>query len=149
MELPGYQKKKKTPLAYRCLSPISHNMAHGSDKCSTFFSNFVFLSRSMQAKFKTKSAAIMAIFFSLTTPVGAAIGIAISSSYNENSPPALVVEGTFNGLADGILIYMALVDLLAEDFMNPRVQTNLKIQLWVNVSLLLGAGCMSLLGRWA
>ncbi|KAB1216866.1 Zinc transporter 1 [Morella rubra] len=102
-----------------------------------------------QAKFKTKSAAIMAIFFSLTTPVGAAIGIGISSSYNENSPLALIVEGTFNGLAAGILIYMALVDLLAEDFMNPRVQTNLKIQLWVNVSLLLGAGCMSLLGRWA
>lgn len=103
----------------------------------------------MQAKFKSRSAAIMAIFFSLTTPVGIGIGIGISSTYNENSQTALIVEGTLNALAAGILIYMALVDLLAEDFMNPRVQSNLRIQLGANVSLLIGAGCMSLLAKWA
>ncbi|KAB1216867.1 Zinc transporter 1 [Morella rubra] len=102
-----------------------------------------------QAKFETKSAAIMATFFSLTTPLGAVIGIGISSTYNENSPTSLIVEGTFNGLASGILIYMALVDLLAADFMNPRLQNNFKLQLWVNAALLLGAGCMSLLAKWA
>lgn len=91
----------------------------------------------------------MAIFFSLTTPVGIAIGIGISSTYNGNSKTALIVEGTFNALAAGILIYMSLVDLLAADFMNPRVKQNLKIQIGLNVSLLLGAGCMSLLAKWA
>lgn len=44
---------------------------------------------------------------------------------------------------------MALVDLLAADFMNPRVQTNASLQIGVNVSLLLGAGLMSLLAKWA
>ncbi|GMY33149.1 zinc transporter 1-like [Fagus crenata] len=68
------------------------------------------------------SAAIMSIFFSLTTPVGIAIGIGASSTYKDNSPTDLIVEGTFNALAAGILIFMALVDLLAADFMNPRVQ---------------------------
>jgi zinc transporter 1/2/3 len=91
----------------------------------------------------------MAIFFSLTTPVGIAVGMGISTTYNDNSPTALIVEGTFNALAAGILIYMALVDLLAHDFMNPRVQNNLRLQLGVNISLLLGAGCMSLLAKWA
>ena len=91
----------------------------------------------------------MSIFISLTTPVGIAIGIGVSSTYKDNSPTALIVEGTFNALAAGILIYMALVDLLAEDFMNPRVQKNVKIQLGTNVSLLLGAGCMSVLAKWA
>ncbi|XP_048228578.1 zinc transporter 1 [Ricinus communis] len=102
-----------------------------------------------QAKFKSRSTAIMAVFFSLTTPIGIAIGIAISSVYKENSPTALIVEGIFNSASAGILIYMALVDILAADFMSPRMQTNFMIQLGANASLLLGAGCMSVLAKWA
>ncbi|KAM1032332.1 hypothetical protein ACFX2I_035927 [Malus domestica] len=102
-----------------------------------------------KAQFKSHSAAIMATFFSLTTPVGIAVGVGISTVYNVNSPTALIVEGTSNAAAGGILIYMALVDLLAADFMNPRMQGNLKIQLGAYSSLLLGTGCMSLLAKWA
>ncbi|XP_075646211.1 zinc transporter 1-like [Castanea sativa] len=102
-----------------------------------------------QAQFKTRSAAIMATFFSLTTPVGIAIGIGISSVYNENGPTSLIVEGIFDAASAGILIYMALVDLLAADFMSPRVQNSLRIQFGANASLLLGAGCMSVLAKWA
>ncbi|XP_021912231.1 zinc transporter 1-like [Carica papaya] len=102
-----------------------------------------------QAKFKSRSTAIMAIFFSLTTPVGIAIGIGISSIYNTNSAASMAVEGVFNSASSGILIYMALVDLLAADFMNPRLQNNLRLQLGANFSLLLGTGCMSVLAKWA
>ncbi|KAI4323259.1 hypothetical protein L6164_022879 [Bauhinia variegata] len=102
-----------------------------------------------QAEFKSRSTAIMATFFSLTTPIGIAIGIGISSVYKQNSPTSLIVEGVFNSASAGILIYMALVDLLAADFMNPRMQNNLKLQLGANLSLLLGAGCMSVLAKWA
>lgn len=102
-----------------------------------------------QAKFKSKSIATMVLFFSLTTPVGIGIGMGISSVYNENSPTALIVEGIFNSASAGILIYMALVDLLAADFMNPRMQSNLRLQLGANISLLLGSGSMSLLAKWA
>uniref|UniRef100_A0A2P2N0U7 Zinc/iron transporter n=1 Tax=Rhizophora mucronata TaxID=61149 RepID=A0A2P2N0U7_RHIMU len=102
-----------------------------------------------QARFKSRAVAIMSLFFSLTTPVGIVIGIGISSRYNENSPTALIVEGLFNSASAGILIYMALVDLLAADFMNPKVQSNGKLQFGVNVFLLLGAGLMALLAKWA
>uniref|UniRef100_A0A5B7BTV5 Putative zinc transporter 1-like n=1 Tax=Davidia involucrata TaxID=16924 RepID=A0A5B7BTV5_DAVIN len=102
-----------------------------------------------QAKFKAQAITVMSIFFSLTTPIGIAIGFGISSIYNENSPTALIVEGIFNSASAGILIYMALVDLLAADFMNPRMQSNFKLQLGANLSLLLGSGCMSLLAKWA
>lgn len=91
----------------------------------------------------------MATFFSLTVPMGIAIGIGISSIFNENSPNTLIVEGVFNAAASGILIYMSLVDLLAADFMNPRMQNNFKLQLGSNIALLLGSGCMSLLAKWA
>ncbi|KAG5237321.1 metal transport family protein [Salix suchowensis] len=102
------------------------------------------------ARLNSTSMAIMAAFFSLTTPAGIAVGIGISSIYNENSPTALIVEGIFNAASAGILIYMALVDLLAADFMSPRMKSSLgRIQLGANVSLLLGAGCMSFLAKWA
>ncbi|KAL6198670.1 hypothetical protein ACLB2K_028459 [Fragaria x ananassa] len=102
-----------------------------------------------QAKFKSKAIATMVLFFSLTTPIGIAVGMGVSSFYKENSSTALIVEGVFNSASTGILIYMALVDLLAADFMNPRMQGNLRIQLGANLSLLLGSGCMSLLAKWA
>ncbi|KAK7320240.1 hypothetical protein VNO77_29545 [Canavalia gladiata] len=102
-----------------------------------------------QAKFKRRAVIIMALFFALTTPVGIAIGMGITEFYNENSKTALIVEGILNAASAGILIYMSLVDLLAADFMNPKVQASGRLQIGVNVFLLLGAGCMSLLAKWA
>ncbi|KAG8387084.1 hypothetical protein BUALT_Bualt03G0216500 [Buddleja alternifolia] len=102
-----------------------------------------------QAKFNSRTVAIMALFFALTTPVGIAIGIVISHNYSETGSTAVIVEGVFNSASAGILIYMALVDLLSADFMSPRMQNNGKLQLWANASLLLGAGCMSVLAYWA
>ncbi|XP_074297774.1 zinc transporter 1-like [Silene latifolia] len=102
-----------------------------------------------QASFKSASTLCMAIFFSVTTPVGIAIGIGITNVYNENSPTALIVQGLLDAIAAGILIYMALVDLLAQDFMNPKVQSNKRLFLGANIALLLGAGFMALLAIWA
>ncbi|CAL9096752.1 unnamed protein product [Musa textilis] len=104
----------------------------------------------VQAKFNPRSAATMGLFFSLTTPVGVAVGMGLSSAYDENSPTALIVEGLLNSASAGILIYMSLVDLLAQDFMNPRVQSKGRpLQVGINISLLAGAGLMSLLAKWA
>ncbi|KAA8547488.1 hypothetical protein F0562_003917 [Nyssa sinensis] len=102
-----------------------------------------------QAKFKPSAVAVMALFFCLTTPVGIVIGIGITNVYKENSPTALIVEGILNAASAGILIYMALVDLLAADFMNAKMQNNRMLQLGANVSLLIGAALMSLLAKWA
>lgn len=101
-----------------------------------------------QAKYKIRAITIMILFFSLTTPSGIAIGISISKVYHEHSPKALIVEGALNSASAGILIYMALVDLLAADFMNPKLQTKFKLQLVTHFALLLGACSMSVLARW-
>nr|XP_023885679.1 zinc transporter 8-like [Quercus suber]POE69338.1 zinc transporter 5 [Quercus suber] len=102
-----------------------------------------------QAKFKSKAVAIMSLFFSLTTPVGIIIGLAISNVYSESSPTALIVQGVFDSASAGILIYMALVDLLAADFMSERMQNNGRLQIGANVALLLGTGLMTFLAKWA
>ncbi|XP_021732009.1 zinc transporter 1-like [Chenopodium quinoa] len=105
----------------------------------------------VQASFKSASTLCMALFFSLTTPVGIAIGIGLSMSnvYKNNSPTALIIQGLLNSVAAGILIYMALVDLLAQDFMSPKLQTNTRLFFGVNLTLLLGAGFMAVLAYWA
>ncbi|KAJ8493295.1 hypothetical protein OPV22_015016 [Ensete ventricosum] len=103
----------------------------------------------VQANFRTKSSIMMAVFFSLTAPIGIAVGTGISFVYNETSSTALIVEGVFNAASAGILVYMSLVDLLAADFTNPRMQSNGKLQLGAHLALLLGAGLMSLLAKWA
>lgn len=103
----------------------------------------------MQAELKSLSVIIMGALFSLTTPIGIVIGIIVTNSYDENSSTALIVEGVLNSASAGILIYMALVDLLSPDFMNPRLQKNKMLLIGSNVSLLLGAGLMSLLAKWA
>ncbi|KAF7842537.1 fe(2+) transport protein 1-like [Senna tora] len=103
----------------------------------------------LQAEYKTLKKVIMVFFFSVTTPFGIAIGIAMSTTYKENSPSALITVGLLNASSAGLLIYMALVDLLAADFMGPRLQNNLKLQIKSYVAVFLGAGGMSLMAKWA
>lgn len=90
----------------------------------------------------------MVFSFSATTPFGIALGIGLSKLYRENSPTALIVEGLLNASSAGLLNYMALVDL-ASDFMGPKLQDSMKLQMWAYVAVLLGAGGMSLMAKLA
>ncbi|CAN0843619.1 Zinc transporter 3 [Linum grandiflorum] len=65
--------------------------------------------------------------------------------YKENSPTALIVVRSFNSASAGILVYLALVYLLAADFMNPKIQSSGRLQISLHIALMLGAGFMSIL----
>ncbi|KAL5836207.1 hypothetical protein ACOSQ3_015761 [Xanthoceras sorbifolium] len=114
-----------------------------------FFEGFALGGCISQAQFKTQSATIMACFFAITTPLGISIGTAIASVYNPNSPGALIVEGVLDSVSAGILVYMALVDLIAADFLSKRMSCNFRLQVVSYFMLFLGAGLMSLLAIWA
>ncbi|KAL8130009.1 hypothetical protein V2J09_019164 [Rumex salicifolius] len=103
----------------------------------------------LQAEYKLKMKATMVAFFSTTTPFGIALGMGLLNVYNENSPTALIVVGVLNAISSGLLIYMALVDLLAADFMSPKLQSNIRLQLWGYLAVCFGMGCMSLMAKWA
>ncbi|XP_022847713.1 fe(2+) transport protein 1-like [Olea europaea var. sylvestris] len=103
----------------------------------------------LQAEYKLMKKAIMAFFFSVTTPFGIALGLALSTTYKENSPRALITVGLLNASSAGLLVYMALVDLLASDFMGKKLQGSIKLQIKSYVAVLLGAGGMSLMAKWA
>ncbi|KAI9192865.1 hypothetical protein LWI28_028679 [Acer negundo] len=114
-----------------------------------FFEGFALGGCISQAQFKTRSATIMACFFAITTPLGIGIGTSIASVYNPNSSGALIVEGILDSMSAGILVYMALVDLIAADFLSKRMSCNFRLQVVSYFMLFLGAGLMSLLAIWA
>lgn len=103
----------------------------------------------LQAEYNLLKKVLMAVFFSITTPFGIALGLALSNTYKENSPTALITVGLLNASSAGLLIYMALVDLLAADFMGQKLQASIRLQVKCYVAVLLGAGGMSLMAKWA
>ncbi|KAF8049676.1 hypothetical protein N665_2151s0004 [Sinapis alba] len=103
----------------------------------------------LQAEYTTVKKFVMAFFFAVTTPFGITLGIALSSVYKENSPTALITVGLLNACSAGLLIYMALVDLLAAEFMGSMLQGSVKLQLICVGAALLGCGGMSILAKWA
>lgn len=114
-----------------------------------FFEGFALGGCIAQASFKKKSMVIMACFFALTTPGGIAAGIGVASFYNPASVRALIVEGILDSISAGILIYMALVDLIAADFMSKRMRCNVRLQVVSYFALFLGAALMASLAVWS
>ncbi|KAF9614179.1 hypothetical protein IFM89_015687 [Coptis chinensis] len=113
-----------------------------------FFEGFALGGCISQAQYKKVLSTVMACFFAITTPAGIGLGIGISSMYNQNSARALVVEGILDSISAGILIYMALVDLIAADFLSKKISCNLRLQVVSYCTLFLGASLMSLLAIW-
>ncbi|XP_006415352.2 probable zinc transporter 10 [Eutrema salsugineum] len=103
----------------------------------------------LQAEYGWVKKAVMAFFFAVTTPFGVALGMALSKTYKENSPDSLITVGLLNASSAGLLIYMALVDLLAADFMGQKMQRSIKLQLKSYAAVLLGAGGMAVMAKWA
>ncbi|KAL0692997.1 hypothetical protein Bca4012_060177 [Brassica carinata] len=102
-----------------------------------------------EAEYTNVKKFVMAFFFAVTTPFGIALGIALSSVYKDNSLTALITVGLLNACSAGLLIYMALVDLLAAEFMGSMLQGSVKLQLVCFGAALLGCGGMSVLAKWA
>jgi zinc transporter 1/2/3 len=92
-----------------------------------------------------------AVAYALVTPLGVAIGLAVRTSYNEDSATANYVTGTFDSISSGILLYTGLVELLAHEFIfNEKMRKAPLAKVFLAIGqMLAGAGIMALLGRWA
>lgn len=104
------------------------------------------------ADFGTNVTVMMCVMFSVTTPLGIVAGMVMNSisGYDENNPKALILEGLFGSASSGILVYMALVDLIAAEFLNSKkLKSNSILMSAAYLLLVLGAGSMSLLALWA
>ncbi|CAF3395551.1 unnamed protein product [Rotaria socialis] len=100
-----------------------------------------------------QSIILMVVVFVLTTPVGIAIGIGIHfTAYNPDSVAALLINGILDSVSAGILIYVALVNLITVE-MGPGARSfhslTKRLKLLYFVSLYAGVAAMAVVGRWA
>ncbi|KAF2025290.1 Zinc/iron permease [Setomelanomma holmii] len=93
----------------------------------------------------------LVVAFGTTAPIGQAIGLFTRGSYDPNSAFGLIIVGVFNAISSGLLIYAALVDLLAEDFLSEEAQHTLKgkDKTMAFIYVLMGAAGMATVGAFA
>ena len=91
---------------------------------------------------------VLALGFALSTPLGIAAGIGAKPN---NTNTQKLVNGIFDAISAGILMYTGLVELLAHEFMfNPHMRkASLGIKLFAFGCVAGGAGLMALLAKWA
>ncbi|PHH86585.1 hypothetical protein CDD83_10017 [Cordyceps sp. RAO-2017] len=91
---------------------------------------------------------VLAAGFALSTPVGIAAGIGARPA---NAATQKLVNGIFDSISAGILMYTGLVELLAHELMfNPEMRrAPLRVQLYAYACVASGVALMALLAKWA
>ncbi|KAF0694323.1 hypothetical protein As57867_014742, partial [Aphanomyces stellatus] len=115
-----------------------------------FFEGVAVGTSSVSAFSSVRTSIYTAIGFSLTTPIGIAIGMAINGSYSDTSSASLWVRGTLDAIAGGILVYTGLVELLTYQYtinqeFHDKTQSTRSL---TYVFLWLGAAAMAGVGYW-
>jgi len=109
------------------------------------------LSTMSKQRKKFVKALVMAGVFAVTTPIGIIVGILLREVYAGTSTSALVLQGVFDAVSAGILLYVAFVHLLAEEVTNNARFHGQKV--WQKVvcfgALWSGAAVMAVIGKWA
>lgn len=95
---------------------------------------------------------LLALGYTITTPIAIAIGIGVRHSFAPGSRKALISNGCFDAISAGILIYTGLVELMAHEFLYANSFKGPNGFKWMMLAffiMCLGAGLMALLGKWA
>ncbi|KAK4152654.1 Zinc/iron permease [Chaetomidium leptoderma] len=94
---------------------------------------------------------ILGLLYAVSTPFAIGMGLVASRSLALEAATSRVVNGVFDAISGGILMYTALVELVAHEFMfNPEMRkAGLEMQLSAYACVVLGVGLMALLANWA
>ncbi|KAF7862655.1 hypothetical protein EAF04_007528 [Stromatinia cepivora] len=89
--------------------------------------------------------------YGFTTPIAIAIGLGVRTTFAPGSQKTMIINGVFDSISAGILIYTGLVELMAHEFMfNQEMRkSSMKMMLFAFGCMVMGAGLMALLGKWA
>ncbi|KAH7192691.1 uncharacterized protein FIESC28_02536 [Fusarium coffeatum] len=91
---------------------------------------------------------LLGFIFALSTPVGIAAGIGAKPN---NASDQKLINGIFDAISAGILMYTGLVELLAHEFMfNPYMRkAPIRILLLAFACVAFGVAVMAVLAKWA
>ncbi|KAL8936202.1 MAG: hypothetical protein Q9216_005055 [Gyalolechia sp. 2 TL-2023] len=94
---------------------------------------------------------ILGVSYSFSTPIALAVGLGVRETYAPGSQTALILNGVFDSISAGILLYTGLVELMAHEFMFSPTMRRAKLSVVLSAFgvMCLGAGLMALLGKWA
>lgn len=116
-----------------------------------FFEGFAIGSAVVDSGLGVMKSCLMSLAYAVTTPTGIAIGIGMRESFNKNAETTLLVEGVFDSISTGILIYVVLVELI-----NPLMTQSAWLRSrrwWVQALCFLsfygGVTVMAVIGKWA
>jgi zinc transporter 1/2/3 len=102
-------------------------------------------------KSKRMTPYLLGAGYAVSTPIAIAVGLGIRQSYPPGSQTTLIVNGVFDSISAGILIYTGLVELMAHEFMFSPTMQRARIGTVLSAfgMMCAGAGLMALLGKWA
>ncbi|WQF78816.1 Putative zinc/iron permease [Colletotrichum destructivum] len=95
---------------------------------------------------------LIATPFALVTPIGMAIGIGVLQHFNGNDRETIIAIGTLDALSAGILVWVGVVEMWAEDWMHADAEllrTGPVVTFLAGLGLVSGMIIMSVLGKWA
>ena len=93
---------------------------------------------------------LLALAYGFSTPIAIAVGLGVRKTYPPGSQTTLIVNGVFDSISAGILIYTGLVELMAHEFMFSDAMRNAKLKTVLAAFglMCLGGSLMALLGKW-
>ena len=98
------------------------------------------------AKLSTIKSLIFVVSYSVTTPIGICIGATLQHIYTNVSKTQILAQGSLQGISAGMLIYIALIQIIAEEF--SKVGIKLQQRLCMYGALVMGAICMCIMALW-
>ncbi|KAK2741221.1 hypothetical protein FQN57_005683 [Myotisia sp. PD_48] len=99
---------------------------------------------------KTSIKLLMASIFSVTTPIGMAIGLGVLHTFNGNDKSTIIAIGTLDAFSAGILIWAAIIDMWCHDWIHGDLKDAGFVRTTVGLASLMGGMIlMGLLGKWA
>jgi len=107
--------------------------------------------RIAEIKYESKLPAVFnSLAYAVTTPLGVCIGIAVHITSTSTTASSIIFKGVVDSLAAGVMIYAALVTLIAEEFTSRKfTQLSPLGRAVCFLSLYMGVGLMSVIGLWA
>lgn len=94
---------------------------------------------------------VLGALYGISTPLSIAVGLGVRESLVTDGRAMLLVNGIFDSISAGILIYTGLVELMAHEFMFNQEMRRSKVGVVLAAfgCMVLGAGLMAVLGKWA
>ena len=106
-----------------------------------------------ESKMKILNSLIITLGYSITTPIAIIFGY-ILDSYSkvsaDDNKVKVIATSSFQGVAGGMLLYIALFQLIAEEFSKESIQktNSIRYKITMYISLLLGASSMCVMALW-